>query len=130
MVQPALTITQAQMELLAEKARLRFEDRMVAHVAAEYPGRFAKLRPEGTRALVRAVIARGAACNVSTEGAVAALIELWVAFGPEFERSPHQADALELLEHPTMPAGLKLSLIQELLTALSGGRAIVPVDED
>lgn len=125
-----LVIRDAQLEVFRRRGEDRFVERMVARVAVAFPSRFARLKVDGIRALVRDAMQVGARDGVRSETAVALLIELWVTFGAQLERSPEQAWALELLAHPRLPDTLKLQLMHERLTALSAGRPVVSVDED
>jgi hypothetical protein len=51
-----------------------------------------------------------------------------IAFGEDFQNSPHKDWANELLAHPTSPAQIKMRILRERMTVLSQGRVVVRFD--
>lgn len=100
---------------------------MVAHLAVHYPQDHAQLGDEGLRRHVGVAIDTGGRHRILGEGSVATLAELMLEFGEAFERSPDQAWVRTILEHPRLPAALKVQVVAERLRARSGGRRIVKI---
>lgn len=97
----------------------RFEDAMIKHIAACYPEEnadlIAKGGPEAPRKLVRDTIERGEKYNITTEQAVAGLIDLTVAFGRDFEFTPEMSWTHEILTDEEMGGKAKIDMIFHLL---------------
>lgn len=106
-----LTIRKQQMDALAAYMARRFEDRMVAHLAAEFPAPAKERGEPALRALVQAGVRKGADHGIETERDVARLIKLMFEFGVEFERSPARLGAEETLRHPTLSGQAKTELL-------------------
>jgi hypothetical protein len=119
-----LTIRKEQMAAIGDGELKRFEQRMVRHIATEYPEKYQKLGEPKTLSLVREGIETGGQNGIKSAGPVAALIELMVEFGERFELSPDQAWAHEILAHETLPGGVKIELIGERFREMSGGRIV------
>jgi hypothetical protein len=105
----------------------QYTERLLAHLAVHYPEDHARLGDEGLRRHVGVAIDTGARHRILGEGSVATLAELMLEFGDAFERSPDQAWARTILEHPRLPAPLKVQVVAERMRARSGGRKIVKV---
>ena len=93
-----------------------------------------KKLPSGCRALgdereVRAFIQRNletaARWGVESVAGVAALLELFVQFGPSLERSPLREWSMRILSHPVMAGDLKAETVWERHHALTEGRPVV-----
>jgi hypothetical protein len=121
-----LKIREEQIHLLGLRRRHEFVERMLRHVAHEYPGEYERLSGPGARALVERAIDTGATHGMRTEGAVAVLIQLMVCFGAEFERSPDRSWGLRMLAHATLPGSLKARMMAERMLGRTHGRPIVP----
>lgn len=119
-----LTIRTPQIDAFTDALRERFVSRMVAHVAETYPRQFEEAGETATRALVTDGIEVGRANGVTTEGALATLIELMIEVGPAFERSPDRAWARNILGHPTLPGEAKMERIQQRIRARTEGRVV------
>ena len=102
-----------------------FINRMVKYIATEYPRQYASMGQAGAREFVVGVIQKGRQNHVETKGGLAVLLELMIAFGDNFQNSPHKEWANELLAHPTLPEQIKMRILRERMTALSQGRVVV-----
>jgi len=120
-----LTVRNAQLILLAEPGNQAVQDRMVRYVESDFPARFAEWGLAGSRAFVQRGLAVAAANGIDTEGAIAVLLQLMIAFGEQFERSPDRDWACELLAHPTLPPSLKMQMLRQRMMATTQGRSIV-----
>lgn len=122
-----LTIRIPQLVVLGGDELLEYTERLLVHLRAHYPDDHARLGDEGLRQHVRAAIDAGARHRILGEGSVATLAELMLEFGDALERSPDQAWARGILEHPRLPGALKVQVIAERLRARTGGRRIVKI---
>jgi hypothetical protein len=122
-------IRDAQLDVLRRHALNRFVDQLVSHVTSEYPRHCTALGEEGTREFVQRVIRTAAGYEVTTVGAVAALVELMLQFGEGFERSPDRVWATNILTNSTLPDYLRVGAILERLATSIGGRVLVAVND-
>jgi hypothetical protein len=78
---------------------------------------------------VKAFVTRGIdnaiGLNVNTPSAITALLELWLQFGDNFERSPVRAWAMNMLSHPDLPGATKVDVIRDRHLELTGGCVMV-----
>lgn len=123
-----LTIRNRQLELLSDQRQAELVDRLVSHLAVEYPSWYRELQSTEVRAFVLGAIDLGDRHGIRTAWAVSTLVELTVEFGEGFERSDDSAWALELLRHPSLPDRLKIALLSEKLRERTGGRRIVVLE--
>lgn len=119
-----LTIRQAQLDVLSEKACEAFEHQMTDYLLAEYPALTEPMGRDGVLELVRRGRRAAADCRVYNTGAVSVWIELWLLFGDELKRSPDRAWAQRILRHPVLPDYVRLERVRERLFARTGGRAV------
>ncbi len=124
---PMLTIRLPQMFSLGSDEIEQYTNKVVAHLAEHYPEDYAECHDEGFRRLVEMAIQMGVEHGIRGEGGILTLAELLLEFGETFERSPDQAWARSILEHPKMPGALKIRLLSERLRARTGGRRIVKI---
>lgn len=122
-----LTIRIPQLITLGGDELTEYTERLHAHLAAHYPSDHARLGDEGLRRHVAVAIDTGARHRILGEGSVVTLAELLLEFGETLERSPDQAWARSILEHPRLPGPLKVQVIAERLRARTGGRRIVKI---
>lgn len=122
-----LTIRIPQLITLGGDELDQYRERVFVHLAESYPRDHAELGDDGLRVHVSHSIETGAQHGISGEGSVVTLAELLLEFGRGFERSPDQAWAHTILEHPRLPGALKVRLLAERLRARSGGRRIVKI---
>jgi len=120
-----LTIRDAQLHTLAIASAESFRERMVRHISAEFPARYQEMGEAEARGFVEDGIRKGRAHQVLAQGAVAALIELMIDFGKDFERSPDRDWAQTMLNHPTLPDVVKMGAIRDRMAATTQGRRIV-----
>ncbi|MCA9651954.1 MAG: hypothetical protein H6712_15305 [Myxococcales bacterium] len=120
-----ITIRHEQLEALRRPTSLPFEQRLCDALAHGHPEEVAALGPEGTRALVRQGLRTGWRCGLEDEDELARLVTLMLQLGPDFERSPDRERALARLHHPRLPGRLKIDMVEQLLTARTGGRVVV-----
>jgi hypothetical protein len=123
-----LIIRNAQMAVLGRISHDSYIDSMVRYISKEYPRRFQAMGEIGTREFVVDAIEKGRRNGIETKGGAAVLLELMIAFGKDFQNSPHKDWANELLAHPTLPAQIKMRILRERMTALSQGRVVVRFD--
>jgi hypothetical protein len=123
-----LTIRNAQMAALERIPYNSYIERMVSYISKEYPRQFQDMGQIGTSEFVMEAIRKGRRNHIETQGGIAVLIELLIAFGENFQNSPHKDWANELLAHPTLPAQIKMRILLERMTALSQGRVVVRFD--
>ena len=83
-----ITIRKEQMEAFRAEAMLRFEDKLVAHVAEHFPDQYQSLGDGGTRAMIRQGIKRAGSYGIVTEPGVAAYIKLMFLLGRNFDVDP------------------------------------------
>ncbi len=121
-----LTIRKAQIVALNPAARQEFQGHLLEHLAEEYPVQIEELGEPGARELVRRAIDKGLSHGVEDRSSLATLVTLMVEFGERFEISPDQAVAMQILEHPSVPGGVKIRVLEDHLRARTGGRKVVP----
>ena len=122
-----LQIRDTQLEAFRTTLRERFIERTVNHLLAHFPDPCASAC--AGRNEVRAFVTRGTdkaiRLNVSTPAAVTALLELWLQFGEDFERSPIRVWTLNMLSHPELPGMAKVDVIRDRHQELTGGCVMV-----
>jgi hypothetical protein len=123
-----LLIRREQLAVLERIPYSAYTERMVRYIAKEYPRQFQAMGQIGTGEFVMEAIQRGRRNHIETQGGIAVLIELMIAFGEDFQNSPHKDWANELLAHPTLPAQIKMRILRERMTVLSQGRVVVRFD--
>lgn len=116
------------MEVLAAANKSQFIDRLLPHLAADYPSWYAAHQDSGARSFVEKVIGIGEEHNIFGKGSVSALVDLMVEFGEMFEKSPDRDWAIKLLSHPSLPDHTKVPLLSERLRQRTGGRRIVEIE--
>jgi hypothetical protein len=114
-----LTIRDEQMSIFRAQARTAFETKMVRHISRCYPDEYAGLTRQGgddrVRQFIRSAILRGARYGITTERALAGLIDLEVCYGPEFESRTEMEWAREILEDDSLEGPTKIDMLFELL---------------
>ena len=122
-----LQIRQTQLEAFRTTLRERFIERTVSHLLEHFPDPCASAF--AGRNDVVAFVTRGtdkaARLNVITPAAVTALLELWLQFGEDFERSPIRVWTLNMLSHPELPGTAKVDVIRDRHQELTGGCVMV-----
>jgi len=125
--QPVLQIRETQLHAFRNVLLERFIENTVNHLLEHFPDPCASA--VGGRAGVRAFVTRGidkaSGLNVTTTTAVTALLELWLQFGENFERSPIQVWTTNILSHPELPGTTKVDVIRDRHLELTGGCVMV-----
>ncbi len=117
-----LTIRSTQIQELDRDAAERFVAVAEEHLLRHYPGPSERLGgPEAVQAFVRRGIERARQNRVETRGAVVVLLELWIQFGEQFERSPIRQWTANFLSHPELPGEIKAEVIRDRHRELTGG---------
>jgi hypothetical protein len=94
---PILTVSQQQISALEARLREDYIVRVERHVRQFFPKHAAALNAEQMHALVEYGIERGAARGIVAERDVCKLVDLMVAFGPQFETDKQQPWAARVL---------------------------------
>jgi hypothetical protein len=122
-----LRIREAQFHAFQQVSLDRFIDNTVNHLLEHFPDPCASAL--GGRTEVRAFVMRGlgraSAVNVNTPAAVTALLELWLQFGEDFERSPIRVWTMNMLSHPELPGATKVDVVRDRHLELTGGCVMV-----
>lgn len=122
-----IVISEAQMHTFVRDRIDRFEDRMVAWLASEFPSDYGPDKVAAARALIRSALDRGAANRIENEGPLAGLVALMAEFGENFERTPDGSWGRAVLAHETLPDELKIETIVRRFEARTEGRKVVRV---
>jgi hypothetical protein len=121
-----LTIRDKQLEAFDQAATERFVATAHDHLLAHYPGPSAAIGGSPhVLALVRRGILKARSYRIESRGAVLALLELWIQFGENFERSPLRRWTSNFLAHPLLPGETKVALIRDRHAELTGGAILV-----
>ena len=120
-----LTIRQEQVHPFEGLRRQAFEDRMLRYIRSEFPDHLHEFGEPETRLFIERAIKRGAELDIDTESSVAGLIELMIAFGEEFERSPDRVWARRMMANRVPPPDLRLHLMRSRMMATTHGRIVV-----
>ncbi len=122
-----LQIRRTQIHILQENLLDRFIDDTVNHLLTHFPDPCASAFTG--RDAVRAFVSRGmdkaSSWNVNSAEAVMALLELWLQFGENFERSPLRLWTMNILAHPELPGVAKVDVIRDRHLQLTGGCVMV-----
>jgi hypothetical protein len=122
-----LQIRTAQLHALQEDLLNRYIERTVDHLLKHFPDCCASAFDE--RHQVRTFVERGvdkaSTLNVNTAAAITALLELWLQFGSNFERSPARTWTMNILSHPELPGVTKVDVIRDRHLQLTGGCVMV-----
>jgi hypothetical protein len=109
-----LIIRKAQMDALDASSREAFRERMLRHVAKDFPARAAELGPKGIRRLVDASIDKGPEYGIAGEDDLQAFLDLMIELGPGFDEEPALAWAREILTRTSLSGQAKVELIRRL----------------
>ncbi len=123
-----LTIRSDQMKALGAQSQAGFVDRLLSHLAAQYPSWCEECKAGEALSFVQRAIEHGEKQNIRGELAVAKLAELMLEFGENLERSPDREWAVEILAHPTLPDRLKVTVLSDRLRVRTAGKRIVELD--
>jgi hypothetical protein len=123
-----LTIRNDQFGVFSGDLQSQFVNRLLPHLAADYPSWYQERQDPGAREFVERVIENGMKHKIRSQSAVSTLVDLMIEFGEKFEKSPDRQWAMNLLAHPSLPDGIKTSLLAERLRVRTGGRRIVEIE--
>jgi hypothetical protein len=123
-----LTVRNDQLKILSSLRRVQFVDRLLPHLAADYPSWYEERQDRGAREFVERVIEIGDKQDIRGQWAVSTLVDLMIEFGEAFERSPDRDWAVKILTHRALPDRMKISMLSERLRERTGGRRIVEID--
>ncbi len=122
-----LTIRAQQIAALGLALMERFVAEASEYLLTHYPDPCARLGGlPAVHEFVRRGIERARESDIDTEGAVMVILELWIQFGEDFERSPLRAFARNILQHPELPGAAKVELIRDRHAELTGGCVMIP----
>lgn len=114
------------MESLRRAARARLADTISSYLRQHYPDACAALGDEGRlRAFVVRGLDRGHEHGIDTAGAAMVYLELLVQFGEDFQRSPLQPWARNILAHPDLPGPVKAEALRDRHFDETRGRVLV-----
>jgi len=116
----------SQLDAFSQADIDQFTGDVVSYLMTHYPDPSSTIGGEvGVRAFVERSIPRAAGFGVTSKGAVTALLELWIQFGENFERSPLKTWSSNLLSHPILPGAAKVDAIRDRHLELTGGCVLV-----
>jgi hypothetical protein len=126
-VSRVLQIRTAQVHAFREVFAARFIDDAVTHLLYHFPDPCASALggPNEVRAFVTRAVNKASSLNVNTATAVTALLELWLQFGEDFQRSPIRTWTMNMLAHPDLPGAVKVDVIRDRHMELTGGCVMV-----
>src|SRR5262245_60840238 len=121
-----LLVRERQLAAFQDAMRDAYVEGALNYLLLHYPEPSAAL---GGASEVRAFVCRGmqraSRFGVDTDGAITVLLELWIQFGENFERSPLRAWTANILSHPELPGTAKAGVISDRHTELTGGCVMV-----
>jgi hypothetical protein len=121
-----LVIRDAQFADMARKAVEDFRSGLVKHLLDNYPQSCGAMGGEkGVRAFVQRGIDRAKRHGIEHGGAITILLELFIQFGENFERSPVREVARNILAHPSLPDDAKVGAIRDRHDEHTRGRILV-----
>ena len=123
-----LTIRNDQLKILSSQQRPQFVDRLLPHLAEDYPSWYAERGDRGAREFVERVIDTGDKHGVRGQWAVSTLVDLMIEFGETFEKSPDRDWAAKTFAHASLPDRVKIATLSERLRERSEGRRIVEIE--
>jgi hypothetical protein len=112
-----LQIRREQMESLTAYMQESFRERMAVRISGRFPRQHAALKPQGTLDLIDRGIQKCAGHGIKAERDVAAMIELMVEFGPDFEVHRDRLTwAPALLKNPKLSPPAKVDVLYVKIT--------------
>ena len=120
-----LTIRARQLELFRQARVEQFIGDTVDYLATEFPKHIARLGRTAATDFVRRSLDAAAALRFENEGAIVALIELWLVYGEQLERAPRREWARNILAHPRLPDTTRIDTIRDRLDEATDGRVLV-----
>ena len=122
-----LQIRSPQIEAFQKALLEQYVENTVSHLLEHFPDPCASALggPNEVRAFVTRGMDKASGLNVNTPTAVTALLELWLQFGENFERSPIRTWTMNMLSHPDLPGAAKVDAIRDRHLELTGGCVMV-----
>lgn len=121
------TIRDKHQAALSRSMADRFASEAICHLMTHFPAPSTRL---GGKQAVQEFVERGTArartLGVDTDAAVIVLLELWIQFGEEFERSPLREFSQNILAHGMLPGFAKVEMIRDRHQELTGGCVMIP----
>ena len=114
MVGGILVIRREQMDALDAYSRGAFRQRVLDHLAADLPDRWARLGPGGAELLVDRAIEKGFGYGIDEEDDLQKYVDLCAELGPDFEKDEEMEWARDILMRPSLSGHAKLQLIRQL----------------
>ena len=108
-----LTIRREQLRVLGEVMQRRFEERMLAHLRAEFPAVTRGQTDDDLLALVRRGVASAEPYGVRTEVDVQRYLEYMMIYGPDFDTNPRSAWAGDILRTEGIGGAKKMDWIDD-----------------
>ena len=97
-----LALRTAQLESLAESARLSFKARLHSHLARFFPEHCSKLGAERIDLAIDFAIRRAGLYGIESEHGICVYADIMFAFGHLFEEAPEHAWAARVLRDPNI----------------------------
>jgi len=121
-----MIIRRDQMRTFEEYMRRSFEDRMVAHMAENYPAAYGRYVREGdgdsgARALVRQAVERAGLIGAKKEGSIQRYLEIMLETSPDFEKDESMDWARKILADTTLSGETRITLAHRKLSRLRPG---------
>lgn len=115
-----MIIRREQIRAFEAYMKASFEDRMVAHMAENFPRQYAACTRDepddtGARELVRRAVAKATALGAKTEGNIQQMLEIMLETSPDFEQEESMGWARAILDDDTLAGGTRIRLVHEKL---------------
>jgi hypothetical protein len=83
-----MVIKSAQIEAFSRSVLEEFENRMVRHLTKCFPEKFGRWGEAKVRQVIRLVVSRPSAHQITAQRDVCKFIDLMIVFGPRFDEDP------------------------------------------
>ena len=120
-----LTERTAQVEALRDARKELFIANSLQTIELKFPLHFQQMGIDKMRALIVRGIERGEQFEIRNRPILQTFIELTVAFGESFAYSQSSTWANEMISDPSLPAALKVRMVEERLFAETKGRPMI-----
>lgn len=117
-----MIIRREQMRVFEAYMKAVFEDRMVAHMANDYPRQFAAYTAGGdgdlgARAVVQRAVDKSLALGARKESQIQQMLEIMLESSPEFEHEAGMEWTREILTDTSLAGGTRILLVHQRLRA-------------
>ena len=120
-----LKIRASQMKAFSDLRCDRFIAETLETIQGKYPLHYRQMGRDEVQALILWGIKRGEELEIQNFVLLGSLIELTVAFGESFAYSQSSTWANEMISDPSLPAALKVRMVEERLFAETKGRPMI-----